>query len=168
MANRRCTCPSRRGGPGGAAVSPTTCGRSTRSSSSGTATKLTIDDADSRTLLTLLTLREMWPVDATPRVRIIAQLLDQANAALADTTGVDDFIVSDALASLMLAQLSERAELQAVFDDLFDPNGAVVELRPAHRFVPDAPVRYEQIVAAGAAPTCRCSAGASTPPARSW
>ena len=113
--------------------------------------KLTIDDADSRTLLTLLTLREMWPVDATPRVRMIAQLLDQANAELANTTGVDDFIVSDALASLMLAQLSERAELQAVFDDLFDPNGAVVELRPAHRFVPDAPVRYEQIVAAGAA-----------------
>ena len=85
--------------------------------------RLTIDDADSRTLLTLLTLREMWPVDATPRVRMIAQLLDQANAELANTTGVDDFIVSDALASLMLAQLSERAELQAVFDDLFDPNG---------------------------------------------
>lgn len=113
--------------------------------------RLSVDDADSRTLLTLLTLREMWPVDTVPPVRIIAQLLDQANAALADTTGVDDFIVSDALASLMLAQLSERSELQAVFDDLFDPDGAVIELRPAHRFVPDAGVRYEEVVAAGAA-----------------
>ncbi|MGH8908874.1 MAG: CASTOR/POLLUX-related putative ion channel [Egibacteraceae bacterium] len=108
---------------------------------------MTIDEADSRTLLSLLTLRKVWP----RQVQIIAQLLDQANVELAATTGVDDFIVSDALASLMLAQLSERAELQAVFDDLFDPDGAVVELRAAHSFVPDHPVRYEQIVAAGAA-----------------
>jgi len=112
---------------------------------------LPVDDADSRTLLSLLTLRKIWPPDHVPPVRIIAQLLDQTNAELAASTGVDDFIVSDALASLMLAQLSERTELQAVFDDLFDPEGAVVELQPAHRFVPDATVGYDQIVAAGAA-----------------
>ncbi len=53
------------------------------------------------------------------------------------------------MASLMLAQ-SERAEFQAVFDRLFDPTDAVVEIRPAHRFVSDA-MRYERIVAAGAA-----------------
>jgi len=113
--------------------------------------RLPVDEADSRTLLTLLTLRKMWPPEAVPRVRIIAQLLDQANVELANTTGVDDFIVSDALASLMTAQLSERAALRAVFDDLFDPNGAVVELRAAHRFVPDALVSHAQIVAAGSA-----------------
>jgi voltage-gated potassium channel Kch len=112
---------------------------------------LTTAEADSRTLLTLLTLRKIWPADRTPLVRIIAQLLDQSNVELAAVTGVDDFIVSDALASLMLAQLSERSELQAVFDDLFDPAGAVVELRPAHRFVPDGPVAYAAVVAAGAA-----------------
>lgn len=111
---------------------------------------LAADDADSQTLLALLSLRKMWPADATPPVRMIAQLLDQSNAELAAATGVDDFIVSDALASLMLAQLSERAELQQVFDDLFDPTGAVIELRPAHRFVPDRPVRFIEIVAAGA------------------
>jgi voltage-gated potassium channel Kch len=112
---------------------------------------LSTAEADSRTLLTLLTLRKVWPADRIPLVRIIAQLLDQSNVELAAVTGVDDFIVSDALASLMLAQLSERAELQAVFDDLFDPSGAVVELRPAHRFVPDAPVTYAHVVAAGTA-----------------
>jgi hypothetical protein len=117
----------------------------------GYRTGLSPSEADSRTLLTLLTLRKIWPTHATPRVRIIAQLLDQRNAELATVTGVDDFIVSDALASLMLAQLSERAELEAVFDDLFDPEGSVVELRPAHRFVPDAPVTYAEMVAAGAA-----------------
>ncbi|MDQ4068965.1 MAG: hypothetical protein M3203_05760 [Actinomycetota bacterium] len=117
----------------------------------GYRTGLTTSEADSRTLLTLLTLRKIWPIGSEPRVQIIAQLLDQANVELAAVTGVDDFIVSDALASLMLAQLSERAELQAVFDDLFDPAGAVVELRPAGSFAPDAPVPYAQIVAAGVA-----------------
>jgi voltage-gated potassium channel Kch len=98
---------------------------------------LTVDEADSQTLLSLLTLRKVWPSNAPRRVQMIAQLLDQTNVELAATTGVDDFIVSDALASLMLAQLSERAELQAVFDDLFDPDGAVLELRPAIVLGPD-------------------------------
>ncbi|MDQ4070355.1 MAG: hypothetical protein M3203_12935 [Actinomycetota bacterium] len=112
---------------------------------------LTTTEADARTLLTLLTLRKIWPAGATPSVQIIAQLLDQANVRLATITGVDDFIVSDALASLMLAQLSERAELQGVFDALFDPSDAGVELRPAGHFVPDAPVTYAHAVAVGAA-----------------
>lgn len=117
----------------------------------GYRTGLITSEADSRTLLTLLTLRKIWPMGTEPRVQIIAQLLDQANVELATVTGVDDFIVSDALASLMLAQLSERAELQAVFDDLFDPAGAVIELRPAASFVPSAPVSCAQVVAAGTA-----------------
>ena len=107
---------------------------------------LTVAEADAHTLLTLLTLRKLWP-DARD-VRIVAELLDQANVAIATTTGVEDFIVSDALASLMIAQLSERAELQAVFDDLFDPHGAVVELRRAPTLVPDEPLEFASIVAA--------------------
>ncbi len=106
-------------------------------------------DADARTLLTLLTLRNMWPAGARAEVRIIAQLLDQRHVELATATGVDDFIVSDALASLMLAQLSERRELRAVFDDLFDPDGSVLELRPASGFVDDAEATYAELVAAG-------------------
>jgi hypothetical protein len=109
-------------------------------------------EADSRTLLTLLTLRNLWPAGARPEVRIIAQLLDQSHVELATATGVDDFIVSDALASLMLAQLSERRELREVFDDLFDPNGSVLELRPASAFVDEnVETTYAEIVAAGIA-----------------
>ena len=82
---------------------------------------LSVVEADSLTLLTLLTLRKVWPPHAMPRVPIIAELLDQSNVELATSTGVDDFIVSDALASLMMAQLSQRRQMQAVFDELFDP-----------------------------------------------
>jgi Trk K+ transport system NAD-binding subunit len=107
---------------------------------------LSIDDADARTLLTLITLRQRWPVSQSG-VRIVAELLDQRNLALADPVGVDDLIVSDALSSLLMAQLSERAELQAVFDDLFDAEGAVVQLQPAAAFVPADEVTFAEVVA---------------------
>ena len=112
---------------------------------------LSPSQADSRTLLTLLTLRKIWPMGGVPRVRVIAQLLDQKNVALAATTGVDDFIVSDALTSLVMAQLSERSELQAVFDELFAKSGQVLQLQDARRFAPDGPVSFAHLVAAGIA-----------------
>src|SRR3546814_1425183 len=67
----------------------------------------------------------IWPAEAADPVRIVAELLDQRNLVLAAPAGVDDLIVSNALSSLLMAQLSEHAELQAVFDDLFDADGAV-------------------------------------------
>jgi voltage-gated potassium channel Kch len=46
------------------------------------------------------------------------------NRELAEVAHVDDFIVSDHLVSLMMAQLSENAELFDVFTDIFDPEGS--------------------------------------------
>ncbi|NWF64271.1 MAG: potassium transporter TrkA, partial [Chloroflexi bacterium] len=48
---------------------------------------------------------------------------------------VDDFIVSEHLISLMLAQLSENAALKDVFADLFDPEGAEVYLKPVGNYI---------------------------------
>ena len=47
---------------------------------------------------------------------------------------MDDFVVSEELTSLMLAQLSERGELGQVFDDLFDREGCSIELLPSIRY----------------------------------
>jgi archaellum component FlaG (FlaF/FlaG flagellin family) len=106
------------------------------------------DLADARTLLALLTLRLAWPADREPHVRIVAELLDQRHAAIAAPVGVDDLIISDALSSLMMAQLAGRAELQAVFDDLFDPAGPVVRFCPAASLVPNEPLQFADVVAA--------------------
>jgi hypothetical protein len=84
-------------------------------------------------------------------VRIVAELLDQRNLTIAAPVGVDDLIVSDALASLLMAQLAEHADLQAVFDDLFDAEGAVVTLLPAATLVPAEPLAFESVVAAASA-----------------
>ncbi len=91
---------------------------------------LPINNADTRTLLTLLAFNQVRQGDDIGPVRIVAEMLDQRNATLAEATGVDDFVVSDELTSLMLAQLSERAELSQVFADLFDREGCSIELRP--------------------------------------
>ena len=77
-------------------------------------------------------------------------MLDRANVAVAQTTGVDDFIVSDELSSLMIAQLSERLELHQVFDELFDAEGCFIALHPAPLYVPVQPVSFAEIVAAAA------------------
>jgi voltage-gated potassium channel Kch len=106
-------------------------------------------DADARTLLTLMAMRKRWPKGVPPEVRLVAEVLDQRNVPIAEMAGVDDFIVSDQLASLMLAQLSERAELRAVFDELFDASGASIALRPAGRFSRTGTSTFAEIVAAG-------------------
>jgi voltage-gated potassium channel Kch len=91
-------------------------------------------DADARTLLTLIAFNQVRQGDDVGPVRIVAELLDQRNTSLADSTGVDDFVVSDELTSLMLAQLSERAELSLVFDDLFDHSRCSIELQSVSIF----------------------------------
>lgn len=55
---------------------------------------------------------------------IVSEMLDLRNRELAAVTNVDDFIVSGYLISLMTSQLSENAELQGVFNDLFDAEGS--------------------------------------------
>ena len=49
-----------------------------------------------------------------------------------------------------MAQLSERAELHAVFEDLFDADGASVELLPAPALVGDDATTFQAVVAAAA------------------
>ncbi|KQS68761.1 hypothetical protein [Modestobacter sp. Leaf380] len=107
-------------------------------------------DGDARTLLTLLALRRVWPSGGERSVRIVAEVLERDDVELAQAGGVDDWIVSDEVTSLMLAQLSERTELAQVFLDLFSPDGARLSFRPAHRYVGTAPVGYGSIVSSGA------------------
>ncbi len=108
-------------------------------------------DADARTLLTLLAFNQVRQNEDVGPVRIVAEMLDQRNAALAEATGVDDFVVSDELTSLMLAQLSERAELSHVFRDLFDREGCSIELRPSPQYGAHQARTFADVVASASA-----------------
>ena len=93
-----------------------------------------IQQADARTLVTLLHVREIvGNEDDGPA--IVSEMLDDRNRALAEVAQVDDVIVSDQILSLMLSQLSEDVRLSAVFADLLDADGAEIYLRPAEWYV---------------------------------
>lgn len=91
-------------------------------------------EADARTLITLLHLRDMSDKFGTD-LSIVSEMLDIKNRHLAQVTRADDFVVSDNLISLMLSQISENPELSSVFQDLFDPDGSEIYLKPAEEYV---------------------------------
>lgn len=91
-------------------------------------------EADARTLITLLHLRDMAE-KAGGDFTIISEMLDVRNRDLAESTRADDFIISDRLVSLLLTQISENRQLGPVFADLFDPEGSELYLKPAATFV---------------------------------
>lgn len=109
---------------------------------------LEAQEADAKTLVTLLHLRDMAQKDETP-FSIVSEMLDLRNRELAEATQVDDFIVSEHLISLMMAQLSENAELFDVFIDIFDPEGAEIYLKPVDDYVATGePVNFYTVVEA--------------------
>ena len=111
-------------------------------------TRLDIQSADARTLITLLHLRDIADKDSTP-FSIVSEMLDLRNRELAEVTKVDDFIVSDHLISLMMSQLSENGDLFDVFTDLFDPDGSEIYLKPASDYVEiGKPVNFYTVVEA--------------------
>ena len=90
--------------------------------------------ADARTLVTLLHLRDIEHRRGES-FTIVSEMLDLRNRALAQVTRADDFIVSNKLVSLAMSQLAENPQLKAVFDDLFDEEGAEIYLKPAGDYV---------------------------------
>lgn len=93
-----------------------------------------IQQADGRTLVTLLHLRDMASRSGQD-FSIVSEMLDVRNRELAQVTQADDFIVSDRLVSLLMSQISENAGLKAVFDDLFRSEGSEIYLKPAGDYV---------------------------------
>ena len=104
--------------------------------------------ADARTLVTLLHLRDIASNQGHP-FSITSEMADVRNRTLAEITRADDFIVSDRLISLLLTQVAENKQLNAVFADLFDADGAEVYLRPIGDYVtPGRPVTVATVVEA--------------------
>ena len=104
--------------------------------------------ADARTMITLLHLRDISLRDETP-FSIVSEMLDLRNRELIESAKVDDFIVSDHLVSLLMTQLSENPRLEAVFTDLFDPEGCEISLKPMSDYVQaGVPVNFYTVVEA--------------------
>jgi Castor and Pollux protein voltage-gated ion channel component len=104
--------------------------------------------ADSRTLVTLLHLRDMEQ-RAGKHFSIVSEMADDRNRTLAQITQADDFIVSEKMLSLLTTQISENPHLATVFSNLFDADGSEIYLKGAEWYVRlGHPINFQTIVEA--------------------
>lgn len=114
----------------------------------GDADHLDPQQADAHTLITLLHLRDLSARLGNP-FSIVSEMQDVRNRELAEIARADDFIISDKLVSLALAQVSENKMIALVLEDLFDPDGSEIYLKPAGDYVElGRPVNFYTVVEA--------------------
>jgi len=115
---------------------------------------VTIADADALTMLTMLQLNQLFEEDGNgvDPTRLVAEIMDSSKADIARVAAVDDLVVSDKLAALLMTQISENLALAPVFEDLFDADGASINLTAIEHFVPlGQKVTFGELVAAATA-----------------
>ena len=115
--------------------------------------KTSAAEADSASLLSLLSVHSLKQSGAfgAGRARIIAEILDSNNVELARVVAVEDLVVSDRLASLMMTQLSQSPHLSQIFSHLFGPGGVYLNAKPISYYLPEGQATFAQLVAAGRA-----------------
>ena len=96
--------------------------------------KLSIPEADTMTLLEMLKLDNIKQNELTNKFRVIAQILDSSKAKLAEFTETEELIISDNLVALLMSQLIENPNLHFVFNDLFDAEGASLNICPIEEY----------------------------------
>jgi voltage-gated potassium channel Kch len=111
-------------------------------------------EADSQTMLTMLQMNQIFEAknNSVKPTRLVAEILDSRKAELARVAAVDDMVVSDNLAALLIAQVSENPALEKVFDDLFDADSASVSVNPIEIYAQlGKPIEFAELVAVGRA-----------------
>lgn len=107
-------------------------------------------EADAQTMLTMVQLNRLFQAEnsGVSPTRLVAELLDGRKVDVARVAAGDDLVVSDHLAALLMAQLSENPALAPVFDEFFDAEGAGISIRSVSLYSPvGTQVSYAQLVA---------------------
>lgn len=106
------------------------------------------DEADAGVLVTLMQVHALARA-ARARPHVTAEVLDARSRELAEAAEADDVVPADRMASMLLAQLAESAEVRDLLDELFDAEGCEIRMRPAGEFVPvGTPVTFGTLVEA--------------------
>jgi len=96
---------------------------------------------DSENIVALLLLRRIfsqYPSESHD-TKLITEILDSQNDALVAKAGVQDVIISNRLVSMIMAQISEGRDIEKVYDDIFQEDGAEIYLKPAHLYFDSLP-----------------------------
>ena len=114
-------------------------------------TAISPERVDSDTLMILLLLRKIADETNVDRgkTKIITQILNSENQDLIVQTDVDDFIISNKLITMILAQLSEQPEIKAFYDDIFEEEGSEIYVKPASLYFKKLPAsaRFIDVIA---------------------
>ena len=104
------------------------------------------DEADSRTLLTLMMLRRDLAARGGDPPRIVVELLDADNVELARMTGADEYVVSDAITSRLITQLAEQPQRRPILLSLYAADGPSVQLVPARELGMTGELGYDEVI----------------------
>ena len=103
---------------------------------------------DANTLVTLLNVREIRD-NNNYQLTITSELMDIESRSLVETKDNDDFVVSDHLISLAIAQIAENKSLSPIFNSIFDPDDNEIYLKPITNYINiGEPVNFFTIVEA--------------------
>lgn len=100
-----------------------------------------IESVDSDTVIILLLLRSIEKGLSKNETKVITQLLNSDNQDIIAQTNVDNFVVSNKLINMLLAQLSEDTEILGFFNELFSEEGSEVYVKPSEYYFTEFPVR---------------------------
>ena len=108
-----------------------------------------IQHADAHTIVTLLHMR-YFVQHSSHRFNIVSEIMDSRNRELIESSDVDDFVVSDNMVSLLLAQISENRGINAVYTELLTVVDNEIYLKPITDYIDIAhPVSFHTLVTAG-------------------
>lgn len=105
-----------------------------------------IQEADAITLMTLVQLRDLAE-RSNKSLAVVSEMMDDRNRELASVTSANDFIVSNKINALLLAQISENPELAYVFAELLSAEGSEIYMKPATEYIqPGVSVNFYTLV----------------------
>ena len=96
---------------------------------SGKAESASDEDADSECIVTLLILRDIRNREPDWTSTVVSEIRNPRNRRLATAAGIDDFVVSNEVCSMIMAQLVIEPGLGELFGEIFDPSGCEIQLR---------------------------------------
>ena len=98
------------------------------------------DKIDSDTLIILLLLRKIKSTINNASAKIITQVLNSDNQEIITQTEVDDFIISNKLITMILAQLSEEPLIHKFYTDIFSEDGSEIYVKSIQLYTNNFPL----------------------------
>jgi hypothetical protein len=91
--------------------------------------------SDSTTISTLLRVHATLEKKNVEKANLIIELEDERNRSLINSISVDDIVISDFYAGLLMSQVSENVHLLDLFNNLFNSEGSEIYIKPVEEYV---------------------------------